>query len=70
MTILSDGKSVQFNLTGTSVLLPALVTCVKTINESGLNAAGDFTAPIIAAKSAKQVAPPTTASSLQPNSPQ
>ena len=70
MTILSDGKPVQFNLTGTSVLLPALVTCVKTINESGLNAAGDFTAPIIAAKSAKQVAPPTAASSLQPNSPQ
>jgi hypothetical protein len=70
MTVLSDGKSVQFNLTGTSVLLPALVTCVKTINESGLNAAGDFTAPILAAKAAKQAPPPTTASSLTPNMPQ
>jgi hypothetical protein len=63
-------SSVQFDLTGTSVLLPALVTCVKTINESGLAAAGDFTAPILAAKAAKQVPSPTRASSLTPNMPQ
>jgi hypothetical protein len=70
MSAFAQGNLFQFNLNGTSILLPALVTCVKTINAGGLAAAADFTAPLPAAKTAKQTPPPTTASSLQPNIPQ
>jgi hypothetical protein len=71
MSAFAQGNLFQFNLDGTSVLLPALVTCVKTINSGGLAAAMDFTAPNLAAKTARQSAsPPTTTSSLQPNTPQ
>lgn len=70
MSAFAQGSLFQFSLDGTAILLPALVSCVKTINSGGLAAAGDFTAPLLAAKTAKQAAPPTTASSLQPNIPQ
>jgi hypothetical protein len=39
MSAFAQGNLFQFNLNGTSVLLPALVTCVKTINSGGLAAA-------------------------------
>jgi hypothetical protein len=70
MSAFAQGNLFQFNLDGTSILLPALVSCVKTITSGGLAAATDFTAPLIAAKTAKQAAPPTAASSLQPGIPQ
>jgi hypothetical protein len=70
MSAFAQGNLFQFDLAGTSVLLPALVTCVKTVNAGGLPAATDFTAPLIAARTARQAPPPTTASSLQPNIPQ
>lgn len=70
MSAFAQGTLFQFNLDGTSILLPALVSCVKTITWGGLAAATDFTAPLIAAKTAKQAAPPTAASSLQPGIPQ
>ena len=70
MSAFAQGSLFQFNLDGTSILLPALVSCVKTINAGGIAAAGDFTAPLIAAKTAKQAPPPTSASSLQPGIPQ
>lgn len=70
MSAFAQGSLFQFNLDGTSVLLPALVSCVKTVNSGGIAAAGDFTAPLIAAKTAKQTPSPTSASSLQPGIPQ
>jgi hypothetical protein len=72
MSAFAQGNLFQFDLKGTSVLLPALARCVKTINAGGLAAASDFTAPTIAARpvSPKQPSPPTTASSLQPAIPQ
>ena len=70
MSAFAQGSLFQFSLDGTSILLPALVSCVKTVNSGGIAAAGDFTAPLIAAKTAKQAPPPTAASSLQPNIPQ
>jgi hypothetical protein len=70
MSAFAQGSLFQFNLDGTSILLPALVSCVKTVNAGGIAAAGDFTAPLIAAKTAKQAPPPTSASSLQPGIPQ
>jgi hypothetical protein len=70
MSAFAQGNLFQFDLAGTSVLLPALVNCVRTINSGGLAAATDFTAHILAAKTARQPPPPTAASSLQPNIPQ
>lgn len=70
MSAFAQGNLFQFDLVGTSVLLPALVNCVRIVNSAGLAAATDFTAPIVAAKTARQAAPPTSASSLQPNIPQ
>ena len=70
MSAFAQGSLFQFTLDGTAILLPALVSCVKTINAGGITAAADFTAPLIAAKAAKRAPPPTTASSLQPGIPQ
>ena len=70
MSAFAQGNLFQFSLDGTSILLPALVSCVKTVNSGGIAAAGDFTAPLLAAKTAKRAAPLTAASSLQPNIPQ
>lgn len=43
MSAFAQGSLFQFRLTGTSILMPSLVSCVKTINVGGLAAAGDFT---------------------------
>jgi hypothetical protein len=75
MSAFAQGNLFQFDLSGTSVLIPALVACVKTINASGIAAATNFTA-FTANTVPKQVTPqtpptsPTTASSLQPARPQ
>jgi hypothetical protein len=66
MSAFAEGRLFQFNLDGTSALLPVLVNCVRTIDSRGIAAAGDFAAPDLAAKPARQLAPPTAASSLQP----
>jgi hypothetical protein len=69
MSAFAQGNLFQFNLNGTSVLMPALVNCVKTINTRGLAAATNFM-PQPAANAAPRQAPPTSASSLQPSRPQ
>src|SRR6266481_1027371 len=66
MSAFAQGNLFQFKLDGTSVLLPALVACVRTINAGGIAAATDFTAVTTAKTAPKQMGPPTTASSLQP----
>jgi hypothetical protein len=68
MSAFAQGNLFQFDLSGTSVLLPSLVNCVETINAKGIAAAGNFTVLLNAAP--QQVAPPTAASSLQPARPQ
>jgi hypothetical protein len=68
MSAFAQGNLFQFDLKGTSILLPSLVNCVKTIKAGGLKAAANFTVVTNAAPT--QVAPPTTASSLQPARPQ
>jgi hypothetical protein len=67
MSAFAQGQLFQFSLNGTSVLLPALVNCVRTINAGGLAAATSFTASVANAPSRPaQSTPLTTASSLQP----
>ena len=66
MSAFAQGSLFQFDLKGTSVLIPALVTCAKAINAGGLAAATNFTAPTTANTEPKPPAPPTTVSSLQP----
>jgi hypothetical protein len=71
MSAFAQGNLFQFSLNGTSILLPSLVNCVKTINAGGISAAANFT--IAASAALKPVAAPTsttTASSLQPARPQ
>ncbi len=68
MSAFAQGNLFQFNLDGTSVLLPALVNCARTINAGGIAAAADFNKS--APKQSAPPAPPTTASSLQPSRPQ
>ena len=68
MSAFAQGNLFQFDLKGTSILLPSLANCVKTIKAGGLKAAANFTVVTNAAPT--QVAPPTTASSLQPARPQ
>jgi len=71
MSAFAQGSLFQFNLNGTSILMPSLVNCVKTMNAGGPSAAINFTvAPIAAPKQAAPPTPPTTASSLQPARPQ
>lgn len=43
MSAFAQGSLFQFNLTGTSILIPSLVSCVKTMKAGGVAAAGDFT---------------------------
>ena len=64
MSAFAQGQLFQFSLNGTTVLLPALVNCVRTINAGGLAAATNFTASTAANTSPKPVplAAPTTAS--------
>jgi hypothetical protein len=69
MSAFAQGNLFQFDLKGTSVLLPSMVNCVRTINAGGLSAATNFTA--VSNTTPKLVTPsPTTASSIQPNRPQ
>jgi hypothetical protein len=74
MSAFTQGNLFQFKLDGTAVLLPSLVSCVKTINAGGLMAATNFTVSVAANAAPKQVtpppAPPTAASSLEPARPQ
>jgi hypothetical protein len=73
MSAFAQGNLFQFSLNGTSVLIPALATCVKTINAGGIAAATNFTAGLPANPTPKLVGPttpPTTASSLEPARPQ
>jgi hypothetical protein len=73
MSAFAQGNLYQFSLDGTSVLMPALVNCVKTINAGGLAAATNFTATATANSTPKLVGPrtsPTTASSIEPSRPQ
>jgi hypothetical protein len=73
MSAFAQGNLFQFNLNGTAVLLPALVTCVRTIKAGGIAAATNF---MVATATPRLVAPPvptarpTTASSLRPDRPQ
>jgi hypothetical protein len=73
MSAFAQGNLFQFSLTGTSVLIPALATCVKTVNEGGIAAATNFGA-MVTASTPKLVSPApqptTTASSLEPARPQ
>lgn len=67
MSAFAQGSLFQFKLTGTSILLPSLVSCVKTINAGGLAAAGDFTVrPTQVA--VPQMGPPQSAASGPKNS--
>ena len=68
MSAFAQGNLFQFDLKGTSILLPSLVNCVRTINAGGLAAATNFI--VVTNAAPQQVAPPTTASSLQPDRPQ
>jgi hypothetical protein len=70
MSAFAQGNLFQFDLKGTSVLLPSLVNCVRTVNASGIAAATNFTVVANAPKPAAPLAPPTTASSLTPARPQ
>ena len=69
MSAFAQGNLFQFDLKGTAVLMVSLVNCVKTINAGGLAAATNFTVTTNAAPK-QTTAPPTSASSLQPNRPQ
>ena len=72
MSAFAQGNLFQFDLKGTSVLIPSLVNCVKTVNAGGIAAATNFTVVLNAAPKQvpTQTPSPTTASSLQPNRPQ
>jgi hypothetical protein len=73
MSAFAQGNLFQFNLNGTAILLPSLVNCVKAVNANGIAAATNFTAVANATPrlvSPTTSAPPTTASSLQPDRPQ
>jgi hypothetical protein len=62
MSAFASGRLYQFRLTSTAALLPALVTCVKTVKAEGLQAGRVYSAPA----SIAQHAPLTNATSTQP----
>ena len=64
MSAFAGGSLFQFNLAGTSQVLPALVRCVKAINEGGIAAAGNFVAP--SQKAAAVTPAPQPGPSLRP----
>ncbi|AMN43103.1 hypothetical protein [Rhodoplanes sp. Z2-YC6860] len=64
MTAYTQGRLFQFDLKQTSVLLPALVNCVHTVQKSGLNSAGDFTVNV----APRHAAAGPAGSSLKPDS--
>ena len=69
MSAFVQGNLFQFDLKGTAVLMPSLVSCVKTINAGGIAAATNFTVVLPPKQPAAQ-ALPTAASSPEPNRPQ
>ncbi len=69
MSAFAQGNLFQFSLDKTSILLPALVNCVVTVNRDGIAGARDFILPQRApAVAARGGAPPQTGSSLTPGS--
>ena len=71
MSAFAQRNLFQFDLKGTSILLPSLVNCVTMMNARGIAAATNFTVALNGPpKQATQQSSPTTASSLQPNRPQ
>ncbi len=69
MSAFAQGNLFQFDLKGTAVLLPSLVSCVKTINAGGITAATNFTVVLPPKQPAAQ-ASPIAASSREPDRPQ
>jgi S1-C subfamily serine protease len=62
MSAFAEGQLFQFEMKGTSLLLLSLVNCVKSVNETGLANAGDFSI----APQPKQAAQPVVASTPAP----
>ncbi|WP_316225942.1 hypothetical protein [Bradyrhizobium sp. SZCCHNS3052] len=58
MSAFAQGNLFQFDLNGTSVLLPSLANCVRIINAGGMAAATNFTVQPGAASAQRQAAPP------------
>ncbi|WP_316201227.1 MULTISPECIES: hypothetical protein [unclassified Bradyrhizobium] len=58
MSAFAQGNLFQFDLNGTSVLLPSLANCVRMINAGGMAAATNFTVQPGAASAQRQAAPP------------
>jgi len=69
MSAFAQGNLFQFELKGTSVLLPSLVNCVKTINAGGIASATNFTVVLPPKQPAAQTTP-TVASSPESKPPQ
>ncbi|WP_315778106.1 MULTISPECIES: hypothetical protein [unclassified Bradyrhizobium] len=68
MSAFAQGNLFQFDLNGTSVLLPSLANCVRMINAGGMAAATNFTVQHGAPSAQRQGAPPaaTATTSTQP----
>ncbi|BAM91920.1 conserved hypothetical protein [Bradyrhizobium oligotrophicum S58] len=58
MSAFAQGNLFQFDLNGTSVLLPSLANCVRMINAGGLAAATNFTVQPGAQSAQRPAAPP------------
>ncbi|MGJ4895281.1 MULTISPECIES: hypothetical protein [unclassified Bradyrhizobium] len=58
MSAFAQGNLFQFDLNGTSVLLPSLANCVRMINAGGMAAATNFTVQPGAASAQRQAVPP------------
>lgn len=69
MSAFAQGNLFQFDLKGTAVLLPSLVSCVRTINAGGLTAATNFTVVLPPKQPPVQAAAMAT-SNPEPNRPQ
>jgi S1-C subfamily serine protease len=69
MSAFAQGNLFQFDLKGTAVLLPSLVSCVRTINAGGLTAATNFTVVLPPKQPPVQAAAMAT-SNPEPNHPQ
>ncbi|MGJ5179140.1 hypothetical protein ACQR16_13765 [Bradyrhizobium oligotrophicum] len=71
MSAFAQGNLFQFDLIGTSVLLPSLANCVRMINAGGLAAATNFTAQPNAPSAQRPAAPaaapaPAASAGVQP----
>ncbi|WP_316217425.1 hypothetical protein [Bradyrhizobium sp. SZCCHNR3003] len=71
MSAFAQGNLFQFDLNGTSVLLPSLANCVRMINAGGLAAATNFTVQPGAHSAQRQAAPagaaPAATASTRPS---